>query len=213
MRALGEWNNFVEDVQAYYDVDLSCITKEYESEQREYLHQTASWSDVHPGNLLGKSAVIKEFDLRTISLEEVKGPIRSEFVMHVTRPGLIQGLAGFFDSSFKGSPANPTDQEVGLVFFWLLGCCADVSPRSGCLDVLSIGVFCFSGIGRPVRSRPRRASPWPPLWHPCCRLDQVVATNAVVASIRPAWLESGLMLCRWFLVRPRMLRVQRTGDR
>jgi type I protein arginine methyltransferase len=113
-RCLDEWHSFVREVRAYYDVDLACLTKDYELEQREYLQQTASWSDVHPGNLLGKTAVIKHFDLSTISLEEVKAPIHSHFELLITRPGPIHGLAGFFDVAFRGSLQEPADQEVCL---------------------------------------------------------------------------------------------------
>ena len=111
-RSLGEWHAFTEDVRSYYDVDLTCMTRDYEQEQHEYLHQTASWSDVHPGNLLGKTAVIKTFDLRTIGLDDVKGAISADFELLVTRTGPIQGLLGFFDSSFEGSPENPTEHKV-----------------------------------------------------------------------------------------------------
>jgi protein arginine N-methyltransferase 1 len=115
-RCLDEWHNFVREIRAYYDVDLACLTKDYEAEQREYLQHTATWSDVHPGNLLGKTAVIKHFDLSTITLEEVKAPIRSSFEMLITRPGPIHGFAGFFDVTFQGSHENPADQEVWLPF-------------------------------------------------------------------------------------------------
>lgn len=112
LRSLDEWNNFVGEVRAFYDVDLRCLTKAFESEQRDYLLQTATWSDVHPGNLLGQSAVLKEFDLQTISMDEVQGSIRSSFELLVTRPGPIQGLAGFFDATFRGSLQQPAEQEA-----------------------------------------------------------------------------------------------------
>jgi hypothetical protein len=109
---MGEWQNFVSDVRAYYDVDMAAITKDYEQEQLEYLLQTACWSDVHPGNLLGQTSVIKPMDLATVSLDEVKAPIKSSFSMLVTRQGPISGLAGFFDTCFKGSQDNPLENEV-----------------------------------------------------------------------------------------------------
>jgi hypothetical protein len=96
----------------YYDVDMSCLTTDFEAEQREYLHQTATWTDIHPGNLLGQAALIKSMDLAKISLEEVKAPIKHSFEMLVTRHGPITGLAGFFDCAFKGSENNPTEDAV-----------------------------------------------------------------------------------------------------
>jgi hypothetical protein len=111
-RSMGEWQNFVADVRAYYDVDMSAVTSDYEQEQREYLLHTACWSDVHPGNVLGQTAVIKHMDLVEVSLDEVKAPIISSFSMLVTRQGPVTGLAGFFDTAFKGSTANPVEYEV-----------------------------------------------------------------------------------------------------
>ena len=112
LRCMGEWGHFVEDVRAFYDVDLACLAPAYEAEQREYLQQTAAWSDVHPGNMLGKIAVLKEYDLRTISLEEARGPIKCKFDMLVTRPGPVQGFVGFFDAFFEGSPQCPADHKA-----------------------------------------------------------------------------------------------------
>jgi hypothetical protein len=123
-RSLSEWCSFVDDVRSFYDVDLSCMTNEYDAEQKEYLHQTASWSDVHPGNLLGKTSAIKEFDLRTISLDEVKGPIKASFDMLVTRMGPVQGLLGFFDAWFEGSPENPAEHKERPFRLWRRQCAA-----------------------------------------------------------------------------------------
>ena len=145
MRSLDEWNNFVGEVRAFYDVDLRCLTKDFESEQRDYLLQTATWSDVHPGNLLGQSAVLKEFDLQTISMEEVQAPIRSTFELLVTRPGPIQGLAGFFDATFRGSLQQPAEQEAR--------CC---SSAARALCVHRLGRSSMGKVGRrPALCRAR----------------------------------------------------------
>lgn len=81
-------------------------------EQKEYLLQTACWSDVHPGNVLGQPAVVKAFDLAAVPVEEIKAPIRSKFTMLVTRQGPVSGLAAFFDTAFRGSNSHPAETEV-----------------------------------------------------------------------------------------------------
>jgi hypothetical protein len=124
-RSMGEWQNFVADVRAYYDVDMSAVTADYEQEQREYLLHTACWSDVHPGNILGQTSVIKHMDLVKVGLEEVKAPINSSFSMLVTRQGPVTGLAGFFDTAFKGSPGNPVEYEVCTAYLSRLYCALD----------------------------------------------------------------------------------------
>ena len=113
-KAIQDWSGFVGDMKAYYDVDLSCVTPDFEIEQRDYCVNTASWTDVHPGQMLGHAAVLKEYDLATVTIEEIKAPMHSTFQLPVARAGPIQGFVGFFDTSFKGSPQNPVQVETVL---------------------------------------------------------------------------------------------------
>lgn len=113
-RAVSEWSAFNSDMMAYYDVNLAAVNEDFAVEQREYCIQTAQWTDVHPGQLLGQATVLKEYDLATVTIEEIVAPMKSEFEMTMARPGPVSGWVGFFDTAFKGSPQNPTQQEVWL---------------------------------------------------------------------------------------------------
>jgi protein arginine N-methyltransferase 1 len=113
-RATSEWGAFNQDMMAYYDVNLSAVNDDFAAEQREYCIQTAQWTDVHPGQLLGQASVLKEYDLKTVTLEEIAAPMHTAFEMSMARPGPVSGWVGFFDTAFKGSPQNPTQTEVWL---------------------------------------------------------------------------------------------------
>ena len=63
-------------MKQYYDVDMSSLTDDFEREQREYFCQTAAWTDIHPSQLLGPPALIKSYDLKTVTLEELKAPLK-----------------------------------------------------------------------------------------------------------------------------------------
>lgn len=45
-------------------------------EQSEYYQQTTSWADVHPSQMIGPPACFKTFDLLTVTVEELKAPLK-----------------------------------------------------------------------------------------------------------------------------------------
>ena len=63
-------------MQQFYGLDLSCLTSEYHREQNGYYTGTSAWSDVHPSQLAGPPSVFKEYDLLTVTLEELAAPIK-----------------------------------------------------------------------------------------------------------------------------------------
>jgi len=44
--------------------------------QSDYYTATAAWSDVHPSQLAGPGACFKEYDLLTVTLDELKAPLQ-----------------------------------------------------------------------------------------------------------------------------------------
>ncbi len=53
-----------------------CPRPRRRQEQREYYSQTASWTDIHPSQMLGPGACFKKYDLRTVTLEELQAPLK-----------------------------------------------------------------------------------------------------------------------------------------
>lgn len=111
--AIDGWSYFVQDTKELYGVDMSCLTEDYCSEQRLYYSSTASWTEVHPQQYVGPPTCFKEFDLLDVTLEELKKPVSSSFIVTMYG-GPIEAFAGFFDVSFKGSPENPAQNRVEL---------------------------------------------------------------------------------------------------
>jgi hypothetical protein len=108
------WSEFVGEMRRFYGVDLGVLGDVYRSEQAQYYSSTAAWTDVHPSALLGPAACCAEYDLLTVTLEELKAPLKARFTLPITEDGPAEALVGFFDVSFKGSPENPTDSPVVL---------------------------------------------------------------------------------------------------
>ncbi|KAI8105636.1 hypothetical protein M9434_000218 [Picochlorum sp. BPE23] len=114
MNSMENWASFVSDMHNYYGVDLDCLSEDFRKEQMEYYKSTASWADVHPSQVIGEAALIKSYDLKTVTLEELKAPLKSTFTMKITDHGSIEGFVGYFDTDFRGSPQSPADLPVVL---------------------------------------------------------------------------------------------------
>jgi len=67
------WGEFLEDMKEYYNVDLSVLTDDFASEQRDYYLATSAWGDVHPSQLVGVAAPFHTYDLHKVTLDELRG--------------------------------------------------------------------------------------------------------------------------------------------
>eukprot|EP00798_Chlamydomonas_sp_ICE-L_P029086 gene29086-32297_t len=90
-RHMEGWSGFLHDMKNYYQ-----------------------WTDTHPGQMLGPGTVFKKYDLNKVTLEEIKDVLKENFTMHVTDEGPVEAFCGYFDTFFRGSDENPTDNEVRL---------------------------------------------------------------------------------------------------
>lgn len=55
---------------------IHLLPQEYRDEQKDYYLSTAAWSDVHPSQLAGPPACIKEYDLLTVTVAELEAPLK-----------------------------------------------------------------------------------------------------------------------------------------
>lgn len=76
IHSMENWADFIADMKQYYDVALDSLSDDFRKEQIEYYKYTASWADVHPSQVLGPPAVIQSYDLKTVTLEELKAPLK-----------------------------------------------------------------------------------------------------------------------------------------
>ena len=93
-----------------YGVDMSSLTDTFEKEQREFFLNTSAWVDIHPSQLLGQPYTLKEYDLHTVTLEEMRN-LDCPFNLRVldsgpAGPAEVGAFAGWFDVSFYGSQAR-----------------------------------------------------------------------------------------------------------
>ena len=108
------WGDFIEDMRELYGVEMDCLSEAYRKEQREYYSQTSVWTDVHPSQMMGPPTLIKAYDLKTVTLEELKEPLNAIFEMDVAEKGSVDAFVGFFDTEFKGSDENPASFPITL---------------------------------------------------------------------------------------------------
>lgn len=115
--SMDGWSEFTQETADTYGVDLSCLTRDFEQEQRGYFLQTAQWAEVNPAQLLGPGVVVKSLDLNRCTIEDIKS-VDSPFRVRLRGGGqqgsTVSAFCGWFDTTFKGSDENPTDAPIEL---------------------------------------------------------------------------------------------------
>ena len=77
--SMAGWGAFQGEVDARYGVDVSSLAPAYRAEQRLYYQETSAWADVAPGDLVGAPACVAEFDLGSVTKEELEAPLKGAF--------------------------------------------------------------------------------------------------------------------------------------
>lgn len=80
---MGGWADFLGDMQRFYGVSLECLNDEFRQEQQEYFMSTSAWADVHPSQLMGPPACFKQYDLLTVTLEEIAAPLQVRVIVDI----------------------------------------------------------------------------------------------------------------------------------
>eukprot|EP00244_Chara_vulgaris_P008433 TRINITY_DN3312_c0_g2_i2.p1 TRINITY_DN3312_c0_g2~~TRINITY_DN3312_c0_g2_i2.p1 ORF type:complete len:429 (-),score=61.18 TRINITY_DN3312_c0_g2_i2:460-1746(-) len=112
--SMADWDRFVLETKEHFGVDMSCLAKAYESEQKKYYLQTSLWNSLYPNQVLGAAAVIKEIDCLTATISDIS-TVDADFSMPLFEGvNRVSGYSGWFDVHFRGSPAAPADSEVQL---------------------------------------------------------------------------------------------------
>ncbi|GBG71689.1 hypothetical protein CBR_g9102 [Chara braunii] len=112
--SMADWDRFVLDTREQFGVDMSCLAKSYEEEQKKYYLQTSLWNSLYPNQLLGAAAVIKEIDCLTATVNDIS-TVDADFSIPLYEGvNRVSGYSGWFDVHFRGSPAAPADSEVQL---------------------------------------------------------------------------------------------------
>ncbi|KAF8070949.1 PRMT10 [Scenedesmus sp. PABB004] len=108
------WSEFLKEMNAFYNVDLDCLSEAFRGEQAEYYLNTSAWGNVHPSQLLGPGVPFKAYDLLKVTVDELKADLRAEVTLPIVDGGPVDAFCGWFDVTFAGSPEAPADDEVKL---------------------------------------------------------------------------------------------------
>ncbi|KAL7587334.1 protein arginine N-methyltransferase PRMT10 [Lactuca sativa] len=112
--SMDDWHGFLKETEAYYGVNMSVLTKPFSKEQKKYYLETSVWNSLHPNQVVGTPAILKEIDCLKVTVEEilkVEANISSLVTKEDTR---LCGFGGWFDVHFKGSEENPAESDVEL---------------------------------------------------------------------------------------------------
>ena len=104
--SLAGWYDFTKTTYEKYGVNLECLSSEYDKEQAQYFLQTSSWVDVHPNQCLGPPTILKEYDLNTCSVDDIKVSV----ALAARAPR--QGRAGGVCCPCLATPAAPVGQHL-----------------------------------------------------------------------------------------------------
>uniref|UniRef100_A0A7S0GR82 Protein arginine N-methyltransferase domain-containing protein n=1 Tax=Amorphochlora amoebiformis TaxID=1561963 RepID=A0A7S0GR82_9EUKA len=108
-----EWATFVAMARKKYLVDMSILTRAYHEELGDYYFKTAMCLNLTPNQIIGEKRVM-EWDLHTVTLDDLRKDKIAEFELKMTGNGVMGGLAGWFDVDFKGSKQSPATEGVVL---------------------------------------------------------------------------------------------------
>ncbi|KAF3442530.1 hypothetical protein FNV43_RR16446 [Rhamnella rubrinervis] len=112
--SMEDWYGFMDDTKTYYGVDMSVLTKPFSEEQRKYYLKTSLWNNLHPNQVIGSAAIVKDIDCLTATVEdivEVKASVSSSITVENT---WLCGYGGWFDVHFRGRNEDPAQQEIEL---------------------------------------------------------------------------------------------------
>ncbi|KAM1173462.1 hypothetical protein ACFX13_026789 [Malus domestica] len=112
--SMDDWERFTDETKNYYGVDMSVLTKPFSQEQKKYYLQTSLWNNLHPHQVIGTAASIKEIDCLTASVSDIL-EVNSNFSSTVTLQNTrLCGYGGWFDVQFRGRKEDPAQEEVEL---------------------------------------------------------------------------------------------------
>lgn len=111
--AMDGWRSFVERTKTSWGVDMSVLSSAFKKEQEQYSLRTSAWAELSPSDLIGDEVEIAAWDLKTCTLEDIKG-VTSPFSLTISTMSRFGGIAGWFDTDFKGCAENPALKEVTL---------------------------------------------------------------------------------------------------
>nr|CAD1822179.1 unnamed protein product [Ananas comosus var. bracteatus] len=113
-REMNEWHNFVDETEAHYGVNMNALTKAYVQNMKKYYLKTSMWSNVHPNQIVGTAAVIKEIDCLTATVDEIRSVMAQVTMPLLLDRARVSAFAGWFDVHFRDFGTHWGQQQVFL---------------------------------------------------------------------------------------------------
>ncbi|KAF8034440.1 hypothetical protein BT93_C0676 [Corymbia citriodora subsp. variegata] len=111
--AMDDWHFFLEDTRISYGVDMSILTKPFAEEQKKWYLQTSLWNNLHPNQVIGTAATVRELDCLTATVNDI-AEVRSNFSSIIKCHTRLCGFSGWFDVHFRGRMEDPAQKEIEL---------------------------------------------------------------------------------------------------
>lgn len=110
-----QWNEFLEETDKLYGIDMKVLDKAFTREQYEYYILTGAWAELQPQQAVGEGQVVKQLDLHTCTFEDARGLLEPvPFDITVDEPRRASAYVGWFDVNFAGTEENPCKHVVTL---------------------------------------------------------------------------------------------------
>jgi len=110
---LHAWEGFGEWMANGNGINVAGLTDFFHREQHEYLLQSAQWCQLRQAEVIGDEFAVVEFDVHTTTVAELKA-VTSSFRSVLSEDAELNAFGGWFDTDFRGSPAEPAAQPVTL---------------------------------------------------------------------------------------------------
>ena len=117
LKEIQKWNEFVADARHFYRVNFAGLSNCFEQEAKEHFFGTSQSVELGPHELLGPAVCIKEIDLLTASLDDVKS-VSKGLTFDISPENSdsedlsLTMFVGWFSVNFDGSPYNPSLVDV-----------------------------------------------------------------------------------------------------
>ncbi|CAM9260123.1 unnamed protein product [Phaeothamnion confervicola] len=112
--AMQDWYKFKEETRELYKVDMGVLENVYVEEQTKYYILSSFWAELHPDQMVGPPAAVKQLDMHTCTLQEVQGVEQTPFSFEVDGNVHASGFAGWFNVDFRGTAETPCQHPVVL---------------------------------------------------------------------------------------------------
>ena len=98
--AMADFDAFAHQMHSDHQLDFHCIRGAYAKEQTEYYIKQAQWLECDPDNLLAEPALVKSFNLYTMSLDDARGVDKASFNFHNVPLNTVSAFLGWFSVDF-----------------------------------------------------------------------------------------------------------------